>query len=383
MKTVGMYRRAYPRVSETFIGEQAHNLQRYKPLFLTCKILEEIPFEGIAISNNDLWNIKQLFHVITASPNVFGKESELRSLKLIHGHFGPDGIYAMRLAEKLNIPFLVTFYGFDITVSRRAMWLSGNPAFYQFLLHEEELKQKASKFIAFSSFLYKKMIEYGYPEDKIIKLNSGVDLDKFALVSEPKDERYILCVGRHTEKKGIDTLLKAFARIASKHPNVSLIQIGSGIMTEKFKVLADELGISNRVNFMGAKPYEVIQKMMRGAEVFSLPSQTAKNGDSEGLPLSILEAAASSLPIVSTWHSAIPDAVLDGETGFLVDEKDDQALAEKLDILLSDRALAKKMGIKGREFICENFDIRKQTVKLEAIYDLVISKRESSKSISI
>ncbi|MBC1220234.1 glycosyltransferase, partial [Nostoc sp. UCD120] len=225
--------------------------------------------------------------------------------------------------------------------------------------------------------------EYGYPEDKIIKLNSGVDLDKFALVSEPKDERYILCVGRHTEKKGIDTLLKAFARIASKHPNVSLIQIGSGIMTEKFKVLADELGISNRVNFMGAKPYEVIQKMMRGAEVFSLPSQTAKNGDSEGLPLSILEAAASSLPIVSTWHSAIPDAVLDGETGFLVDEKDDQALAEKLDILLSDRALAKKMGIKGREFICENFDIRKQTVKLEAIYDLVISKRESSKSISI
>ncbi|MDM9582399.1 glycosyltransferase [Nostoc sp. GT001] len=373
MKTVGMYRRAYPRVSETFIGEQAHNLQTYKPLFLTCKLLEEIPFDNIAISDNDQWKIKQLFHIISASPDMFGKESELKNLKLIHGHFGPDGIYAMRLAEKLNIPFIVTFYGFDITVSRRAMWLSGNPAFYQFLLHEEELKQKASKFIAFSSFLYKKMIEYGYPEDKIIKLNSGIDLEKFAPASESKGERYILCVGRHTEKKGIDTLLKAFARIASKHPDVSVIQIGNGTMTEKFKTLADELGISNRVNFMGAKPYEVIQKTMRNAEIFSLPSQTAKNGDSEGLPLSILEAAASGLPIASTWHSAIPDAILDGETGFLVDEKDDQALAEKLDILLSDRALAKSMGEKGREFICENFDIRKQTAKLEAIYDLVIS----------
>ncbi|MBW4674609.1 MAG: glycosyltransferase [Desmonostoc geniculatum HA4340-LM1] len=372
MKTVGMYRRAYPRVSETFIGEQAHNLQTYKPLFISCQILEEIPFEYISVSN-DFWKIKQLFHILTASPDMFEITIDLENLKLIHAHFGPDGVYAMRLAEKLKIPFIVTFYGYDITVSRKLMWLSGNPAFYQFLLYEEELKQKASRFIAFSSFLYKKMIESGYPEDKIIKLNSGIDLEKFAPKTESADERYILCVGRHTEKKGIDTLIKAFARIASKHPNVSLFQLGSGSMTEKLKTLASELGVSDRVNFLGAQPYEVVQKIVRGAEIFSLPSQTAKNGDSEGLPLSILEAAACALPIASTWHSAIPDAVLDGETGFLVDEKDDRALAEKLDILLSDRALAKNMGIKGREFICENFDIRKQTAKLEAIYDLVTS----------
>lgn len=113
---------------------------------------------------------------------------------------------------------------------------------------------------------------------------------------------------------------------------------------------------------------------MRDAEIFCLPSQTAKNGDSEGLPLVILEAAASAIPIATTLHSAIPDAVIDGKNGFLVLEKDDIALAEKLDILLSDCVLAKNMGKAGREFICENFDIRKQTRKLEAIYDKVMSK---------
>ncbi|MEH1818620.1 MAG: glycosyltransferase [Nostoc sp.] len=371
MNLVGMYRRAYPRVSETFIGEQAHNLQRYKPLFVSCRLLKEIPFDHVAVSDHDFLNIKQLFYVLTASTNMFENSDELKKLKLIHAHFGPDGIYGMRLAEKLNIPFIVTFYGYDITLTRKNMWLSGNPAFYQFLLYEQEMKQKASKFIAFSSFLYKKMIEYGYPKDKIIQHNSGIDLQKFAPKTESADERYIMCVGRHVEKKGIDTLIKGFARIVNKHPNVSLFQLGTGPMTEKLKTLASELGVSDRVNFLGAQPYEVVQKMVRGAEIFSLPSQTAKDGNSEGLPLAILEAAACSLPIVSTWHSAIPDAVIDGETGFLVAEKDDKAVAEKLDILLSDRALAKNMGTKGREFICENFDIRKQTAKLENIYDSV------------
>lgn len=114
---------------------------------------------------------------------------------------------------------------------------------------------------------------------------------------------------------------------------------------------------------------------MRGAEIFALSSQTASDGDCEGLPIVILEASACSIPVVSTIHSGIPEAVIDSETGYLVAEKDEVALAERLDGLLSDRALGQKMGQRGREFICESFDLRKQTHKLEAIYDSLISKR--------
>lgn len=123
---------------------------------------------------------------------------------------------------------------------------------------------------------------------------------------------------------------------------------------------------------MGSQPHERVLQLVRGAEIFALPSQTAPDGDCEGLPIVILEASACSIPVVSTWHSGIPEAVLDGETGLLVAEKDVMALAERLDELLSDRALGKKLGRRGREFICEKFDLRKQTLKLEAIYDSLI-----------
>lgn len=372
MKKIGIYRKAFPRISETFITEQARNLIRYDPTFITCTVLNEIPFQHVSISQNDFFKIKEVIYYLTRSPSLFSSFDSLSKLSLIHSHFGPDGVYAMALAEKLKIPFLVTFWGYDITIFRKAIWRNGPLLYYQLIWHEEKLKRKASAFIAISGFIRNKLLEKGYPEEKIILHYPGLDIEKFSPSRSKADARYILCVGRHVEKKGIDVLLRAFARIASKHPSVSLIQVGTGEITATLHALATQLNINNRVSFRGAQPHEVVQNLMRDAEIFALPSHTAKNGDSETLGLVFNEASACSVPIVSTWHGGIPEVVLDNETGFLVPEKDDVVLAEKLDILLSDQALAKKMGKRGREFVCEVFDIRKQTVKLEAIYDSLI-----------
>jgi len=372
MKEIGIYHKVFPRVSMPFIKEQAHNLTRYNPTFILCTLLNEIPFENISISQSDFLKIKQSIYLLTRSPNLFSHLDSLGNLGLIHAHFGPDGVYAMALAEKLKIPFLVTFHGYDITISRKSIWRTGKLLYYQLIFHEEELKRKASAFIAVSNFIRSKLLEKGYPEEKIIQHYIGVDTAKFSPSGKKADERYILCVGRHTQKKGIDTLLHAFAQVAKKHSSVSLLQVGAGPLTAKFHALATKLGINNRVRFLGAQPHETVLNLMRGAEIFALPSQTASNGDCEGLPMVINEASACGVPIVSTWHSGIPEAVLDGETGFLVPERDDAALAEKLDILLSDRTLGEKMGQLGRDFVCEVFDISKQTVKLEAIYDSLI-----------
>lgn len=368
MKKVGIYRRVLPLISEAFIREQAHNMMRYKPTFVSSTLLNETPSENVSLSQDDLFGIKQIIFLLTRSPHLFKRLDQLSKLALIHAHFGPDGVYAMALAEKLQIPFLVTFHGYDITISRTGIWRTGKFLYYQLLFHELELKRKAAAFIAVSDFIRRKLLEKSYPEEKIIQHYIGVDTAKFS-PTHKTDERYILCVGRHIQKKGIDTLLRAFAQVAQKHPSVSLIQVGTGPLTANFHALVAELGINKRVRFLGSQPHETVLKLMRGAEIFALPSQTAKNGDCEGLPIVINEASACGVPVVSTFHSGIPEAVLHGETGFLVPEKNDIALAEKLDILLSDRALGEKMGHLGREFVCEVFDIHKQTVKLESIYD--------------
>ncbi|MUL38262.1 glycosyltransferase [Gloeocapsopsis dulcis] len=367
MKNIGIYRRVFPLKSEAFIKEQTRNLLRYQPTFITNTLVNEIPFQNISLSQNDFLGIKQSLFLLTRSPQLFQKSS-LNKIDLIHAHFGPDGVYAMAVAEQLKIPFLVTFHGYDITISRKALWRKGKFLYYQLIFHEEELKRKAAAFIAVSQFIQGKLLEKKYPEEKVIQHYIGVDTTKF-FPGKRAEERYILCVGRHTEKKGIDTLLRAFAQVADKHPDVSLIQVGMGTLTSELHALTKTLGLEDRVRFLGAQSHETVLDLMRGAEIFALASQTAKNGDCEGLPIVINEASACSIPVVSTKHSGIPEAILDGETGFLVSERDHLALAEKLDIILSDPALGEKMGRQGREFVCKKFDLCKQTLKLEAIYD--------------
>lgn len=110
---------------------------------------------------------------------------------------------------------------------------------------------------------------------------------------------------------------------------------------------------------------------MQMAEVFCLPSRTAASGDSEGLGIVFNEASACALPVVATRHGGIPEAVLHGETGLLVPEGDAPALATALDAVLSDRSLGARLGHRGREYVRERFDARRQGARLETIYDAV------------
>jgi colanic acid/amylovoran biosynthesis glycosyltransferase len=277
----------------------------------------------------------------------------------------------MPLARRLRIPLIVTFHGGDCTVARRHLWLSGKLYNYHFLLQEEKLKKEATLFLAVSGFLRGRLLDKGYPERKVRMHYIGVDTEKFRPAEHVSDDPYILCVGRHVAKKGIDVLLRAFSGLAKRHPALSLLQVGGGPLAGALHSLADTLGIAGRVRFLGAQPHDRIIELMRGARVFALPSQTAEDGDSEALGIVFNEASACGIPVVATRHGGIPEAVLDGETGFLVTEKDEVALAERLEELLSDAALARRMGRRGREYACEAFDLRTQTHLLERIYDEV------------
>ncbi|MGD0725440.1 MAG: glycosyltransferase [Spirochaetia bacterium] len=371
MRKIGIYRTAYPLASEAFITQQAAAMARYTPFFLVRTKCGPVDFEHIALSEGRAGRLRVLLFAGTHLALLLGSTVRLRELSLLHAHFGPDGVCVMPLARRLRIPLIVTFHGGDCTVARRSLLLSGKLYNYHFLLKEEKLKKEAALFLAVSGFLRRRLLDKGYPDRKVRTHYIGVDTERFKPAERVCDEPYILCVGRHVAVKGIDVLLRAFSRLAKNHRALSLLQVGEGPLTGTLHSLAHTLGIATRVRFLGAQPHDKIVELMRGARVFALPSQKAENGQSEALGIVFNEASACGIPVVATRHGGIPEAVLDGETGFLVAEKDDVALAERLEELLSDAALASRMGRRGREYVCEAFDLRKQTRLLERIYDEV------------
>jgi colanic acid/amylovoran biosynthesis glycosyltransferase len=370
MKYVGIYRTTFGHRSEAFLAEQARALVRFSPIVVTRTWVGDRDFPTLCVGDGfgGVW--RERLYSLTRWPRLVGTRGALSHLRLLHAHFGPDGSQVLPLARELGIPLIVTFHGFDATLGRRALLATRRPSNLRFVLHERELKREASAFVAVSGFIADCLRARGYPEDKIVVHYIGVDTQKFRPRPRPRSgARFILSVGRHVEMKGVDTLLRAFARIAHKHTDVNLVQVGIGPLTPSLARLTRELGLLGRVQFRGAIGHGQVVDLMQQAELFALPSQTASDGHSEGLGIVFNEASASGLPVVATWHGPIPEAVLDGTTGMLVPERDDRALSERLEILLGDRALGAEMGRRGRELVCERFDLRTQTATLEDLYE--------------
>lgn len=375
-KNIGIFKIDYPCPSETFISEQAKHLKKYCPFLITIIKKGHIDVPYFALSDNDYGRIRQRWMFLTKSASFFIKNPQIKRLELIHAHFGPGGVYALPIAQQLRIPLITTFHGFDVTENNSVFFFSKDIASKHYFFGKNSLKAAGAAFIAVSKFIKGRLVENGFPEKRIYQHYIGVDTEKFSPINRPINYRYILSVGRHVDKKGIDVLLRAFALIADKYKDINLMQVGAGPMTEQLYSLAEKLAISHRVKFLGSQPHEIVLRLMQGAEMFALPSQTALSGDSEALGIVFNEASACAIPIVSTMHGGIPEAVLHGETGLLAPEGNYAILANYIDVLLSDKGMAQQFGQRGRELVCDSFDIVKQTQKLEKIYAKVISEWE-------
>lgn len=371
---LGVFRTTYPLPSEVFITEQVKALKRFDSMFLCRDFFGKADGINVAYLHN---KFSKWWWTLTRAPNEFDLPG-LKDLSLVHAHFGPDAVMALPLAEKLNIPILTTFHGMDITRNKLDLLTSKRPTDMHYALHLGELKRSGAGFIAVSDFIQNLLLNAGFAKDKIRRIYIGVDTARFCPMPKNSQQRYILCVGRHTAKKGLTTLLKAWARVEKQYPDVKLLQIGAGPQTAELVQLITDLSIADRVELMGSKSSEEVRAYMQQAEVFALPSQTAPNGDSEALGIVFNEASACGIPIVSTRHGGIPEAVLDGETGLLVSEGDDAALADALAKLLGNADLRAQMGQRGREFVLESFDIAKQTTLLESFYTDAIANYAAS-----
>lgn len=300
-------------------------------------------------------------------PDYYRAPIQRHGAQLIHAHFAVDAFQVLPTARRLKLPLVTTLHGFDVTTHRSHFLRSRKPSLMRFALGQQRLQQQGDHFLCVSEFMRQQALKAGYPAARLQVHYMGIDPRPFAAASH-EGAPEILHVARLVDKKGTAYLIDAFALLARRHVEARLTILGDGPLRATLEAQVARHGLQGRVEFAGAVPHRQVRERMAAASVLALPSVTAASGDSEGLGLVLLEAAASGLPVVGTRHGGIPEAVSDGSSGYLVPERDAQRLAEALDALLNDAALRRRMGEAGRALVCTRFDIRTQSGTLEDIY---------------
>jgi glycosyltransferase involved in cell wall biosynthesis len=358
--------------SQTFIRAQGEQLQEFTPYYVGSRLIEGLslpPERTLVVNRGGVWGATQevLFKVSGFAPNLYRQVRQLQPAT-IHAQFGLSGALALPLARDLKVPLLVHFRGADATVKEEyARNASLNHRVY--FRRREALKRETRLFITVCQFLKDKLLEQGFPADKILVHYNGVNIEAFQPDDSIPREPVVLFVGRLTEKKGCEDLIAAMSAVQAAMPHIELVLIGDGSLKPKLEALASQ--VLRRYRFLGLQSPAEVKNWMNRASLLAAPSITAADGDAEGLPNVVVEAQAMGLPVVATNHAGIPEAVIHGETGFLVAEGDREGLAAYSLHLLQDIDLWQRFSAKGKERVRNNFNRSKQARILEGIYQKI------------
>ena len=373
---VAIFRHNLFRISEPFIAEQAQHLRRYRPLYVGRKRFGLPPDGASSLALEDLykrWKLPRIgWQMLTGDTQPYLRLLGRRRPSLIHAHFGIEGVSALGLAMRLKIPLVTTFHGFDATLKTHAML--GSPAWFRYPLLRRKLAREGNLFLCASSFIRQKLLETGFPESRTHTHYIGVDCQTIRPRADFEETPLILHVARLVEVKGTRYLLRAFATVARKYDRVRLLIIGDGPLRRQLHALTASLGMRDRVEFLGAVPHVAVLSWMRKAAMLVLPGIRTATGREEGLGMVLLEAAATGLPIIGSRVGGIPECMLEGKTGFLVPERDEDALARRMAELLEDPVRRHRMGAAGRALVEDRFDIDRQTAVLENFYDSLLGR---------
>lgn len=379
MRQVAIFRHNLFRVSEPFITQQAGLLQRYHPLYMGRLRYGAPPAGADVVALEDLAPQMRLlpaaWHMLSASPHPYLYSLGERRPDLIHAHFGVEGVYALPLAAKLGVPLVTTFHGFDATLG--PMGLLSNPAWARYALQRGALARRGAAFLAASKFLRDKLLALDFPPERVVVHYIGVDTQAILPRHFTQEEPVILHVARLEEVKGTEWVIRAFAQVAPQAPTARLVLIGDGKLRKKLQKLALETGFAERISFLGARPHAEVLAWMQRAAMVVLSSVKTQSGREEGLGLVLLEAAASGVPGIGTRVGGISEGIAEGETGFLVPERDVESLSIAIGTLLANPPLRQRMGAAARSRVEQMFDIRRQTAYLEDIYDALLGGPEA------
>lgn len=369
----------YP--SETFIRAQALALSEFEPVFAGSRRVPglDLPEERTYItSHGDLVGRihEGAFKLFGVAPRLTRRLGALKPV-LLHAHYGANGLRALPLARNLGIPLVVTFHGSDATVIdlRYERTRFGHR---RYLARREELQKGDALFLAVSHFIRRKLLEQGFPEEKVEVHYTGVDTKMFRPASTECDP-VILFVGRLVERKGPDFLIRAAAQVQNEMPEAELVVIGDGPLRAELEKQA-KMSL-RRYRFLGMRSHEEVAEWMNRASLFCAPSVKMPSGEEEAFGMVYAEAMAMEKSVVAFDSGGVSEVVSHGYTGFLAPERDWRGLAQYLFVLLQDARLRRRFGLAGRERVMRRFNLEQRTKVLEAIYARVSGREKPAPDV--
>ena len=326
----------------------------HKGSFKTLQLLDSSKY------GDEVANLKTLYRTVSLLQNG--------SYDIIHCQFGTLAPIALayRDAGILKGKLITTFRGIDIS-----KYVQENGAnVYDQLFKEGEF------FLANCEFFGNRAINLGCDAKRLVVHGSGLDCTKFSFKPRyyPVDGKIkIATTGRLVEKKGIEYAIRAIAKIAASHPNIEYNIIGDGVLKQQFEQLISELNVGHIVKLLGWKQQKEIVEILDNSHIFIAPSVTAADGNQDAPVNTLKEAMAMGLPVISTIHGGIPELVQEDISGFLVPERDEDAIAKKLTYLIEHPERWEKMGASGRARVEEKYDMNKLNDELVAIYQQMLT----------
>lgn len=385
---IAIYLQHYLSPSMTFIYRQLKSAEKkYDPVVICSDRVEnrdKFPFEKFFLKRRNLIHIKKsrvtrkIFSqhtLLSTNPKISREQNKYfeeillkNDVKLIHAHFGPSGLEVLDLAKMHRIPLLVTFHGYDASI------------LLTMKKYVDNIKRvfDYAHIIAVSENMKRDLVKFGANKEKVSVVRCGIPVDRFKYVERiPLNKKFsnnnlitFLQVSNFVEVKGHEYTIRAFSEFLKKYPNAKLILGGDGITRVSAQKLCDKLGISSRVNFPGVIDESSVVQYMKNADVFVQHSVTLANGVKEGLPTVIMEAMSTGLPVISTYHSAIPELIINGLNGFLVEERDVFSFTEAMFNLEN---VTDTIGLNANKKVTEEFNLKIETQKLFEIYDRLIT----------
>ncbi|WP_291278605.1 glycosyltransferase family 4 protein [Galactobacter sp.] len=292
------------------------------------------------------------------------REALARGITHLHAHFGSVATSVARMAAALaGIRYSFTAHAKDI-------------------FHEdvdpEDLGAKlrdAAAVVTVSDFNLDFLhATYGEAAESTVRIYNGIALERFPFTAPElkadtdSSDPVVISVGRLVEKKGFDTLIDAAAILRQRGVRARFEIVGSGALQDALAAQIGALGLDDMVELIGALPQDRMREKVAAATVFAAPCRVGQDGNRDGLPTVLLESMALGTPCVSTPVTGIPEAIISGETGVLVESDDAEALADALQSLLSDRQLRADYATSARALIEAQFDAARQAGQ---VYNLI------------
>jgi glycosyltransferase involved in cell wall biosynthesis len=271
---------------------------------------------------------------------------------VIHAHwFVPQGIVAVLVGRVLRIPVVVTAHGADIYGLRGRLL----DALRKAVASRCEAVTVVSRDMATA---LPHVTSRRGERPKVMPM--GVDTQRFSVERACREdsEQVVLFVGRLAKKKGVEYLIRAFPDVLARHPSARLVVVGDGPCRGELEALSSQLRLQDRVHFAGAQPPATLPRFYQSSRLFVGPSVVARSGDTEAFGLVFVEAMAAGCPVVATAVGGIPEVVIGGRTGLVVEPKSPAALAWAINRLLDSPTEASRMGALAQRWARRKFDWR-------------------------